>query len=298
MATAHYPSTKQQSNISFDTYYGKLLDPLCYKILHYLENNLGTDEPLHNKVYQVILENIKSYIVKNSKIQNKSHFKQASYIIMVDCLNKLKKANKPLSQIMNPKNIYDYLLLKTQLMTFLDLWVEFHKESENYNSFAHDYILNNEIDPLLPELYIITNITNPTIKIEKINPTSIGEFLKDREINFGITGCMFLNHHVKEGISTKFLKDRLDMRKEFKRLRNEIGKEHGEGHKLYKFYNHRQDVAKRNCNSDYGITGLPSFRYSNRDLAKATTIGAVMTLKIAQCIAEIYLSNKEKEMKK
>ena len=289
-ATALYPSMMMQNNISFDSFYGRIVDPLCYSILSHLTSVLGTNDGyaqgLHNKIFDCV----KKYVDKLEP-QNKNDYKQAMYFIIMDCLLKLKLANRPVKALFNPETKRDYILLKRYMIPFLDLITEVSESGEEYNTFAYEHILNNRC-PNIDKLLVIENANDPSIKVIEIDPTTFKDYLVTNDLCFNIAGVLFYTHEKRRGVVNNFLIDRLAMRKQYKTERNQ----YEESSEDYKFNDRRQLACKVNANSSYGLTGMSGFRFSNKWLAKSTTLSGKLCLKIAQACGELYLqteNNKE-----
>jgi DNA polymerase elongation subunit (family B) len=60
----------------------------------------------------------------------------------------------------------------------------------------------------------------------------------------------------------------------------------------YQLYDNRQNSAKILMNSNYGVQGLKSFRFSNSHLAHTITTQGKLTIKLAQYITDKYLNQK------
>ena len=80
-----------QNNISFDSFYGRIIDPLCYKLL---ENNLMTtigipDKKLAPGLHDIFFDLIGKYVT-NIEPLNKSEYTQIIYFIIFSmCIHKL-----------------------------------------------------------------------------------------------------------------------------------------------------------------------------------------------------------------
>jgi len=287
-ATALYPSMMLQNNISFDAYYGRVIDPVAYKFIEYLRSILGTDKTLHPSIKSDIFEKIKKRVDILSP-QNKNDYKQYLYYMFMNILQKIKDVNVPIDTMMKPKSISDILLLKTYFIPLIDLIVEINKDPE-YHTFAYDYIINHE-DPEYG-LYIIENENEPYCQIVKIPGAKFKEYLVENNISFNLAGAMFYKKEHKIGILNQFLVDRLKMRKLYKTKRDEYKK----GTEEYKYFDRTQLSCKVNINSSYGLTGLSSFQFSNRQLALTTTLSGRLAIKLAQECGEMYLNKVYKDL--
>lgn len=274
----------QQNNISYDSYFGRIIDPSSYKILNYLKGVLGTSEKYITDLHNHIFEKVQTYIeINDPKSPPKNEYIQILYYICMNCFIKLKQVNYPLQNIMQPSNKKEYLILKLYLIPLLDTIAEISPTHEEFNKFSHDYLLNNEIPK--ENIFIIENITSGNIRIIEKDPKEFEQYLKDNNISVNISGALFYTHEYKLGSLYQFLTDRIGMRNEYK---NKM-KEFKYGSDEYEFNNRRQLVMKVNANSAYGLMGLNTFRFSNKWLAKSTTISGRLCLKIAQLISETYL---------
>lgn len=287
-ATALYPSTMKQYNVSFETFHGRFIDPFCYKMLKYLESILGTENQYHPNLSNELFKYIDKYVEKIDSDKNEN--KQLYYYIISNMLNKLKKINKPIEKIFNPSTHNEYLILKLYLIPLLDLFTDIHPDFFEVNSFAYNYILNNKVISTEKYIYYINDITSPNIKIIKLENSvnNIEKFLKDNNLILTIAGTTFKKHDDNEqSILFKFLEDRLNMRTNYKKKMKEFKPEDD----MYEYYNGRQNSMKINANSSYGLLGLGSFRFSNKFLAESVTLSGKLSLKIAQTCGEIYLRN-------
>lgn len=281
-----------QQNISFDSFYGRILDPLCYKLLeNQLGAVLGTNKKLAPGLHNILFDNINKYVDK-LKPQNKNDYKVVMYYILMNCINKLLKYNRPLDKIMQPEKKEDYLVQKLYLIPILDIMTLIHPNGHETNTFCYDYIIN-QMDEFkdCPYLYIYQNASNPNSNIIQIESNKIFKYLKDNNLCLNISGALFYTHEKHTGLMTSFLDHRLKMRSEYKKLRDESDY----GTDNYKKYEHIQKVCKVNANSSYGLTGLNSFRYSNVWLARSTTLSGRVCLKTSQIAGELVIKTQYDE---
>ena len=87
-----------QNNISFDSYYGRVLDPECYVFMNMLNSILGTNEQINPGLKTFIMEEIKKF-VKRLAPQNMNNYNQYVYYMFMYLVNKLKQINIPLKTI-------------------------------------------------------------------------------------------------------------------------------------------------------------------------------------------------------
>lgn len=277
-----------QANISFDTYYGRIIDPLAYKALGVLKASLGTDKGLPTSIHNTLYDLIKIYVDKLAP-QAKNEYKQQMYYILMNAFVKLKKANIPLKDIIDPQDERDYILFKLYLLPILDLMATIHPQGQDYCSFMYSYLVDDKIQDI-PELYILENEYSPNIKLISINPQDFPNYIKEKGLLTTIAGTLFYTHETKKGVVYQFLVDRLAMRKEYKKKMYSFPSDSEE----YKFYDRYQNSAKVNANSSYGVSGQASFRFSNHHMAKTITINGKFMLKIAQLCGDLYLQNYKK----
>jgi DNA polymerase elongation subunit (family B) len=281
-AASMYPSQVMQNNIGFETYFGYILDPLCYKFLKLIDKVIGTDKNYPEQLINDLCEIILNYLSDKHDKQNKS---QLLYLIIMDALYVLKEHNIILKNIVKPSNFKEYLLLKLYLIPLLEIFINIHPNSAEYNSFCYDYFINNEIKH--NEIYVIENLMEPNIKINRIFSNNIQNYLKENNLSFNLAGTLFYTHDHKLSSSYQFLENRMKMRSLYKKERDE----QKYGSDLYKFNDLRQNIAKVNMNSLYGIFGLKSSRFSNKMLATTITVNARYILKISQICSEFYINS-------
>ena len=284
----------KQNNISFDTYFGRILDPITTANSISLIDNLlknRNDKNTIKLVYSRFLELCINYI-ESDKITstNKSDAAQQYYIVISYLFDKIITSNaKSLKEVFNPTNFNSYVLLKKYLIPFLNLVDEIHQNNiyQEFNSFCYSYLLSGEISE--KSIYIIENINQPTIRIIQVISETLNEYLKKNELILTLTGCLFYKHEKKTGLFTGWLEQMGKMRKEYIRERDK----HVKGSDEYNFFNARQQSTKVAMNSSYGLFGQSTYRYSNNWLAKTITCQGRLSLKISQQIAEDYLKNLE-----
>lgn len=289
-ASSLYPSMIIQSNISFDTFYGRIIDPLCYKFITHIEQFLekkrkGAVQSLPIQTYVFLYELVVNFVEK-LKPQNKTDYTQYCYLIAAYLLKKIELSSKTLNEIFESDSINDYILLKKYFITLLDLFDDLHPESKEYNSFCNSYLLNNELPEDLQYLYIIENILQPTVQIKKIKSVDFADYIKEKNLILTLSGCLFYKHEIKEGLFIEFLKNLKNLRNYYEKKRDTYSEDSDE----YSFYNMRQSAVKITMNTTYGLFGMNTYRFSNKNLAKAITVQGRLTLKIAQIIGDIYLN--------
>jgi len=287
-ATSLYPSMILQHQIGFDTYFGRVIEPVTYRFIEFLDDAISKNY-LNPGVYPQLAEYIKHY-VKELEPQNKSDYIQNLYYITCHLMLKLfEKKCKIKERLFNPQSLEEYILQKVYLIPLLDIIDDIYPTSPEFNSFTYDYLLTPEGDELsndeIKEIYIIENETETFSKIITLHVNDFEKYLKENNLCVSISGCLFLTHETKQGLFSEFLIRMKAMRDKYKKLRASAK----EGSFEYKLYDKRQLAIKIAMNTTYGLYGLSSFRYSNRWLAKTITLQGRFTLKIAQVLADQYL---------
>lgn len=291
-ASALYPSNIRQNNISFDTYFGRILDPYTTSNTITLLDSFLKDKtnPKIKLVYSQFLELSIKYN-EGGKITplNKGDSTQQYFYVISHLYQKIinSKATS-IKEIFQPKDFYFYILLKKYMIPFLNLVDELspHNTYIELNQFCYDYLLNNEFKH--KTINIIENINSPSIRIVQVLAETLESYLKKNDLILTLTGCMFNTHQKKLSLFTDWLSKMTDLRKQYKNERNK----HDPNSDEYTFYDARQLSIKIAMNSSYGIFGQSTFRYSNNWLAKTITGQGRLTLKISQQIAESYLQER------
>lgn len=281
-ATSLYPSMQQQYNISFDSYFGRIIDPLCYKTIENFNTIISGNKDILIQIADKLFDQILTY-VDNLDPNNKNEYRQSLYFIIMNHIQKLTENSKTFEELQNPSDQNDYLCLKLYLLPLLDLITDINPKSFDVNSFSYEYIINNEFNS--DYIYVLENEYSPNIKITKIDSSDFINYMNRNNIGMTISGCFFYQHEYYEGILNKFLRNRLSMRKKYKNARDE----YKVGTPEYQFFDSRQLAMKINANSAYGLTGMSGFRFSNKWLAKSTTLSGKLCLKTAQMCGELYL---------
>jgi DNA polymerase elongation subunit (family B) len=284
-----YPSMIEQSNIGFDTYKGRTISPLTYKIIEHLGKTLGQqslDIRLSNKIWPLV----KTFI-DNSNITPKSQAKIQWYYLANKFLKTLYDSGLGLKQILKPTNDKESILLIKYLIPFLDLWNNIHPDRKEYNHFVYDHIFDTpqNVKENYPFIYVIKDINSPAMYIEKLSIENTLKFVNQYSLT--VTGCCFTKHEDYLGLFTETLKNLATMRKEYKGKMFKFPK----GSEEFDFWNSRQLSVKICSNSIYGIMGLKTFRYSDHNLAQSVTTQGRLAIKLAQHLTEEHLKEKYNE---
>ena len=283
-ASSLYPSMINQLNISFDTFFGKIIDPVTHRFLAAIEKPLTAKMPIPQNVYSLMYEMTVKYVDK-LKPQNKGEYVQNYYLIMAFLLKKIEDHKTSLAQLFNQQSLEDYMTLKRYFLPLIDLFDDIHPDSKEYNSFCNEYLVNDSLPAGVEFLYIIEDILKPTIKIIKISTKSFENYLKSNNLILSLSGCLFLKHETKKGLFIDFLKDLKNFRNDYERQRDQFKK----GSDDHSFFEMRQKAIKVTMNTLYGLFGQSTYRFSNKHLAKSITVQGRLSLKAAQLIAELYL---------
>jgi len=287
-ATSLYPSMIRQNNISFDTYHGRILDPVTTtNALKTLDNLLKDkkNEKIRNSIHSAFLDLIVKYI-NSDKITttNANDAVQQYYYVISYLLDKIINSKAvSIKEIFQPNNQYNYILLKKYVIPFINLIDEIHIKSCEYNNFCYDYLLSGEISS--PSIYVIEDINLSSLRITQILAESLEEYLKKNQLIITLTGCLFYKHERKLSLFAGWLERMATMRKQYIKERDKYKK----GDDEYSFFNARQSATKTAMNTSYGLYGQSTFRWSNNWLAKTITCQGRLTLKISQQVAEDYL---------
>jgi len=285
-AASLYPSKILESNIGFDTYKARILNPNIYKFLLAAEQYIGIQQ-----IPQVIFANLLSLYKQQTnenkkKITNQAKFKQQIYFTMMFLFQYLIESNIPLKYIYEPKTDEQHYLLMFYLIPLLDIINMLHPGKESFNPFIYDYIFKNDdgLKAKYPIIYLLNNAGGCNPSITKLNMDETVQFLSN--YSYTICGTCFIKHDEKIGLYSDMLKTLSILRKAY-RAKSE---EYAIDTKEYEFNNRGQLAVKRVANSSYGVYGLSSFRYSNHWLAQSITAQGRLTLKISQYITEEFLS--------
>jgi len=285
-ASSLYPSMIAQLNISFDTFFGKIIDPITYNFLAHLEPPLKAKIGIPQQIYSNIYEFVVKF-VDRLKPQNKGEYVQNYYLILAYLLKKISDSKRTIQQLFNQDTVEDYLILKRYLLPAIDLFDDLHPKSKEYNSFCNEYLINNSLPTDIKQLFIIENILQPSLRVKQILTKDFEEYLRSNNLMLSLSGCLFVKHEVKKGLFIEFLKNLKELRNSYEAEM----KKHSKDSVEYSFYNMRQKAVKVTMNTTYGLFGQSTYRFSNKHLAKAITTQGRLSLKATQLIADLYLEN-------
>lgn len=231
------PSMIRQNNISFNTFFGKIIDPITYKFIDLLINCMNNNKPLPKPIYSQIAEYSQKY-ARRIKAQNMSKKTQQVYFIAVYLMTKLIKSKKRIDEIFKPTNQHDYILLKNYFITLIDLISEIVDDVKEYNTFSYNYLLNDSY--CCDYVYIIENINETKISINKILSNNIESYLKKQQISVSLSGALFSIHEKEIGLFSEFLTNMKSRRNKYKATRNTFK----EGNADYIKYDRMQKAVK------------------------------------------------------
>ena len=288
-ATSLYPSMIRQQNISFNTFYGLILDPNCYRFFELLIDCKDNNKKLPSAIYKQIADFCKVY-VRRAKFQNMNDAIQITYYIIVYLMKKILECPYPLRDILSNNEPKKYIIFKTYLIPLLNLISEISDQYKEYNTFVYNYLINQQYNS--DYIYIIENYNSPKIRLNKILSNEIDRYLKEKNVCLSLSGALFYTHEKEIGLFSDFLKMMKMKRDEYKTKRNTFTP----GSEDYNKFDKMQLAVKILMNTTYGLFGLSSYRYSNKELAKAITIQGRLTLKISQIVGETVLNYLEQHV--
>jgi len=290
-AKALYPSMILQSNISFDSYIGRVLPSCTYKTLQLLETHLGKA-----MMPNMLAQNIANMAWKYGETVNteKRETSIKMYYIILYLFNKLFISGLTFQQISNPNTFKEHVYLRHYLIPLLDALNLIHPENHKFNQFVYDYLFmerydKNGVDLLnlkYPEIYILFNPADSNAFIQKF---ALVEGIQTFQKNIiTLAGTLFNKHSEYMGLFTNFLINMGNLRTKYKDARQECAR----GTDEYNLNDNRQKSFKVVMNTTYGLYGLSTFRYSNHWLAQSITNNGMLTIKIAQQLGENFLQYK------
>jgi DNA polymerase elongation subunit (family B) len=179
------------------------------------------------------------------------------------------------------------------------------------------WIFDLDLTSLYPSIIMSLNIS-PETKFAKIENWNAAEYYKDADKRYEIkieretqfVDKTFVDNMIKDniaiasngacyypvkdgmpmGIIPEILSKWFDERVEYKNLMKKYGKAQNEKEK-YEFYKDLQNITKVMLNSLYGVLGLTSFRFYDRDNAEAVTTTGVQIIQFAEKIGNVFYNN-------
>lgn len=287
-ATSMYPNIMLQYNISFDSYKARILPNTLYKFIRILNDTLGKSTAPSEELLLSIFDLTTKYINRSTTITQKAKTQKTIYYTATFLLSKIYESKLTLNQLFKPINNKAQILLSHYLIHLLDLINLIHIDRKSYNDIIFTYLFNNsEFKDKYSTIFIIKDARTSFESIIALNPNQALDFIKQYIVT--ITGTCFLKHDIKPGLFTEMLQD-------FAKDRSEAQKEmdkYSQNSEEYQFYNNMQNSFKILMNSNYGVQGLRSFRFSNSQLAHTITTQGKLTIKLAQYVTDNYLKSKD-----
>lgn len=277
-----------QHNISFDTYHGRIFDPVTTSKAFELIDTILKDRKSNflKVIYGNFFELVCKYITSDRiTVTNINDSIQHYYYVISHLFNKIIGSNiNNVKEILHPTNYYQYILLKKYFIPLINLIDEVHDGSAEFNNVCYDYLLNGEFNH--KTVHIIENINQSSIQINQMLLEDLPKYLKKNDLILTMTGCLFYKQEQKISLFSHWLDLMYKLRKEYIKKRSEFDRSSDD----YSFYDSRQKATKVAMNTSYGLYGQSTFRYSNNWLAKTITTQGRLALKISQQVAENYLS--------
>lgn len=230
--------------------------------------------------------------IKNKDIANKEKTRKVLYFSAIFILSRLYNSGLEFSKIIRPSNDTEQIFLSFYLLHLFEIINLTHPENFTYNDIIYTYLFNEtKFTEKYPEIYIIENVNTPYESIVKLSAMQTLEYMKKYIVT--ITGDCFVKHDQQIGLFTNMLEEFSKKRKIFQSKMEQYPK----GSVEYQLYNNRQNATKIVMNSNYGVQGLKSFRYSNSHLAQCITTQGRLTIKLAQYVSDKYLDSKMSKRK-
>jgi len=290
-AKALYPSMILQSNISFDSYVGRIIPPCTYKSLQLLEKCMA-----QTVMPDALAQNVSTmcWAYGNTVKAQKRETSIKMYNIIMYLFSKLFTSGLTFQEVCAPTTLKHHVYLRHYLTPLLDAMNLIHPENKKYNQFAYDYLFMDRYDAnnvdmlqhMYPEIYIMFNPADTNCFINKY-PLVEGVQTFQKYI-ITLSGTLFYKHSEYMGLFTNFLTTMGNLRTKYKDARQECTR----GTFEYDLNDNRQKSFKVVMNTTYGLYGLSTFRYSNHWLAQSITNNGMLTIKIAQQLGEDYLQYK------
>ena len=286
-AKSLYPSMILQHNISFDSFFGQIIDPYIYNTLDFLKTNIGNTQII-DRVCGSLLEFSINYVEKTEPA-NKNNAYQYTYYIAAYVMSKLINECKNFDSLSHPKEYKDYIMLKIYMLSLIRIMETIHSNIDECNSFAYDRFVNYGKKYKNQNIYILENYYATDLRINQINEKDFDDYLKEKNLSLTMSGGLFFNHEQKRGLFSNWLESMAGLRDEYKNTRDKYQTERGYSSTEAQYYDMLQGAVKVAMNTSYGLYGLTSFRYSNSYLASAITTQGRYMLKICQQISDMYI---------
>ena len=319
-ASRLYPSMIVENNISLDTFECYIINPIIYKFVEFLENNLGKTDRLSTKILDSLTDAIVKYVdsfieyddtseerefkKKKNKGKSKDEMLYKLYFIITLHLTKLFESRISFNRIVNPTTDQEAILLNQYLLPLFDVMTMIKEGRESYNDFCYDYIWDGDLTKY-KHIYVVQNVNKSNKKMVKLSVKDTISYIQQ----FIITpsGCCFTKHNKQLGLSTELLLNCSDKRDEVDAISNKYSKElKDDGHTFtdskrleYILLCDKNSRLAKNIkvymNSLYGVYGLKTYPFANHLLAHAITTCGKASIKIATALTDKYIQEKYKK---
>ena len=214
--TALYPSMILQSNISFDSYEGRVIPPVCYTTLKLLEKHLGKSPLPMNQLATTLSQMVVNYVNKEDEA-SKEELSTNIYYTLMYLFNNLEKLNIPYDRLIKPTTSIESVAFKTLLVPLLDIMNNIHPQAQKFNQYAYDHVYMDydKLKQVYPEIYILHNPNESDSYIELYTLDAARNYIKTKIITFA--GTLFVKHDEKLGLFAEFLQRMKNMRNSYKR---------------------------------------------------------------------------------
>jgi len=285
-ASRLYPSMIMQFNISFDTLYGIIIDPVCYNAMTSLSQMMNSTgerrQQIAAKIKLAIEKTFEQIFGTTSKGKTSYRKEDRAFLTVISAIvDRLCESGLSFQEICTPTTPKGYVYLRRYFIPLLDMIKYVKYSTLEYNTFAYDYVFD---EPKVNSVYVLINCDSKPLKIDKWSV----EYLKkrlDEDLVLTCTGCLFYKHDVKRGLFFEFLQELGKMRKDFERKALQVDDE-----ELKNIYRRNAKTCKVIMNTCYGLYGLPTFTFSNQWLASTITLQGRISVKLAQLIADQVIS--------
>ena len=226
------------------------------------------------------------YIKNVKKPNNTSEYVRVNKKIVSVLLDYLYNSALTFAEIISNKNYY---LFKTKLIPLLEIAELVLMNGREFNSIIYDYLLLDENDFYNKyknhTLWIYAYPTEARSILMNITLNNDATFEKFFDILsryiVTITGTLFYKHSEKTGHVINIINN---LMKERKKLKSRL-KELDPNSKDYEILYRAQLSIKVLLNSLYGIYGLTTYRYNEKNIANTITTSGRFLIKSAQYVA-------------
>lgn len=146
-----------------------------------------------------------------------------------------------------------------------------------------------KIEDWVPETFVMGKSTTHMMQVNekhprKITTDEVRDFVEQHKYSIAVNGVMYKMENT--GLIPSILDAWFKERVEYRNLMTKFGKS-GDTDK-FEYFRMRQHVQKILLNSVYGVLGLPTCRFYDRDCAEATTTTGVAIIKYCEQMVNHY----------